>query len=620
MSTLLVTTGKHVGRRYNLGERTRIGRAADNEIVVSDHLVSRYHAEIRLEAGQFVIHDLGSKNGFLVNGLPLASHPLREGDRLQVGETTFDFQASQPLRAARFSDISIGLDAQAAAAIRVLDREAIPPAPATRQGELLDALGRLFECDSEALPDALNAMLRQLLELFGATAGSLLLRTSSGDATPLVAVAPGGQDAMMLPREAVGRALSGHEPVLASIDSGSGPRARLRARKALLVPLVQRDRVFGVLHLERPHGREFAAEDVSQFQILARLVAGVIRHAIQRDQLVFSAAGPAGEPFIGVSEAARAIREQVRRIAASDATVLLTGETGTGKELLAHMIHAAGARAAGPFVAIDCSAISPALMESEMFGHEAGAFTGADRLKRGRIEMAEGGTLFLDEIGELLPDLQPKLLRFIEELSFYRVGGVRPFPADVRLIAATNRDLNRAVADGRFREDLLYRLKVMPLRLPPLRDRPEDVRPLVEHFAPRLAARVGRPFLGLVDETWTLLERYPWPGNVRELRHGLERALILSDDGILRPEQFQLTLPAAPPEPTTDGRRSDRREPALPPPAARGSAPPPLAQVEAETIRRALRYAGGNRQHAARILQIHRNTLAKKIQDYRIDG
>jgi transcriptional regulator with GAF, ATPase, and Fis domain len=458
----------------------------------------------------------------------------------------------------------------------------------------------------------LQEILARLLRQFSAQAGAILLRARSGEAVPLVAVAEGGR--LRIPAEAAGVVLGEGKATLTTGGKDALPD------HAMMAPLSRQRHVFGALHLERLAGEPFRAEDLSLLSALARLVGGAVRMAIQMDQMALASPANVSDPYIGVSQQTEAVRERIRKIAASDTTVLLTGETGTGKELVAHSIHAASARARRPFVAIDCSAIPAGLMESEVFGHEAGAFTGADRLKRGKIEMAEGGTLLLDEIGEMQSDLQPKLLRFLEEFYFYRVGGTRPIHADVRIIAATNRNLRQAVGDGRFREDLLFRLNVMPIHLPPLRQRHEDIRELVEHFAPRLATRLGKPFLGLTDEAWTLLEQYPWPGNVRELRHGLERALILSDDGILRPEHFQLRIPeTASSDATTDGKSHEPTEPTEKGVGSSETALPSLEEVEAEAIRRALRHADGNRALAARILHIHRNTLARKIRQHKLD-
>ena len=240
-----------------------------------------------------------------------------------------------------------------------------------------------------------------------------------------------------------------------------------------------------------------------------------------------------------------AVRDLVARVATTTATVLLTGESGVGKEVLACAIHHGSGRADGPLVAVNCAALPEALVESELFGHERGAFTGADRLKRGRFELAAGGTLFLDEIGELTPPVQAKLLRVLQERKFERVGGTTTLEADVRLIAATNRDLESAVAEGRFREDLYYRLAVFCLHLPALRERGDDVLLLAEHFVREVSATMGRADAALSRDACELLLTHSWPGNVRELHNAIERALILAEGDMISAEHLGIVSRSA---------------------------------------------------------------------------
>jgi transcriptional regulator with GAF, ATPase, and Fis domain len=235
------------------------------------------------------------------------------------------------------------------------------------------------------------------------------------------------------------------------------------------------------------------------------------------------------EDIVGTSPALTAALSRVSKVAGSDSTVLVTGETGTGKELVARAIHVRSPRASRAFVAVNCAAIPRDLIASELFGHEKGAFTGATQRRRGRFELANGGTLFLDEVGELSPDIQVALLRVLQEREFERVGGNDLIRVDVRVIAATNRDLAAAVTDGVFREDLYYRLNVFPLEMPPLRERPEDIPHLVEYFVGRYARKAGKTFRRVAKRTLERLQSYPWPGNVRELQNVIERSVIVSD-------------------------------------------------------------------------------------------
>jgi two-component system, NtrC family, response regulator AtoC len=289
----------------------------------------------------------------------------------------------------------------------------------------------------------------------------------------------------------------------------------------------------------------------------------------------------------------------LEKVAPTNATVLLLGESGTGKEVAARTVHRASRRAAGPFVPINCAAISESLMESEIFGHEKGAFTGATAARRGRLELADGGTLFLDEIGELKPELQAKLLRVLQDRKFERVGGTRTIEVDVRWVAATNRDLEAMVHDGDFREDLYHRLAVFPIHLPPLRDRQQDVLPIAEALLARISADLGRSPLHLDEEAKTRIRGARWSGNVRELANSLERAAILAEGDSLR--GADLALPAARREGTaeTDGQT--------------------MADIEHEAIRRALAEVGGNRRLAAERLGIGVRTLYDKLKRYGIE-
>jgi two-component system, NtrC family, response regulator AtoC len=307
----------------------------------------------------------------------------------------------------------------------------------------------------------------------------------------------------------------------------------------------------------------------------------------EADELPLTHGDPAMEPVV----------RAIDKVAPTAATVLLLGESGTGKEVAARAIHRRSDRHDRPFMAVNCAALTETLLESEMFGHEKGAFTGATERRRGRIELADGGTFFLDEVGELEPKLQAKLLRVIQERRFERVGGTRTLEVDVRWIAATNRDLRAMITEGRFREDLYHRLAVFPIRLPPLRERPRDILPIARALLTRVARDLGRPRLDLGEAVEGKLATWHWPGNVRELANTLERAAILADGATIRADDLWLE--------SSSGTADDRIR--------------SLSELERDAIARALAAVDGNRRRAAELLGIGERTLYDKIKRYEIE-
>ncbi len=342
-------------------------------------------------------------------------------------------------------------------------------------------------------------------------------------------------------------------------------------------------------------------------------LASLIAHALERRPRASDANGATELPaetagIIGISQAMRAVVAAARKVAPSDATTLILGESGTGKELVAQAIHRWSGRAQGPLISVNCAALPRELVESEFFGSERGAFTGATARKLGKVELAAGGSLFLDEIAELSGELQAKFLRVLQERTFMRVGGTQEIHADIRVIAATNQDLDVLVQQGRFREDLYYRVNVFPIRVPALRERKEDVVPLAEEFLRRAAAKHGRGQLALTEAALSRLKDSPWPGNVRQLENAIERAVILSEGMEILPEHL-VDVPGAEAERSGGealpvgatllevGRQAQRR-------------------AEAEAIRRALAETGGNKTEAARLLGVSYKTLWSKLKEY----
>ena len=341
--------------------------------------------------------------------------------------------------------------------------------------------------------------------------------------------------------------------------------------------------------------------DANHFDIVVR--KALEREGLKRELALFSEdAGKRYHLVVGKSENMKDAVETARKAATSKATILLLGESGTGKEIFARVIHNWSERKSQPFVAINCVGLSRELLESELFGHEKGSFTGADQLKKGKMELANGGTVFLDEIGDVSQELQTKLLRFLQEREFDRVGGVRPIHVDVRIVAATNRDLDLAVKEKRFREDLFHRLNVVPITLPPLKERREDIPALARHFLERFAKEVKKNLYEISEEALGKLAAYDWPGNVRELANVIERAVVLGQGPEIAPHDLPARIVAAESEPQSDGI----------------SYRDAMDAYRRQLVMRALAQTQGNRAAAARALGLHEKYFLRLLKSLRI--
>ena len=404
--------------------------------------------------------------------------------------------------------------------------------------------------------------------------------------------------------------------------------AHLGARSALRVPMPLGTGVFGSLFFLSREPAQFSESDLGFARRVADLLALALSHqrlaeADRRDaaaretaaQLEAKVATLTREleartgqrRVVGHSPQWKDVLAQAARVAQTETTVLLTGESGTGKEVVARFIHQGSRRKHGPFVAINCAALPDQLLESELFGYDRGAFTGAVAAKPGRIEQASGGVLFLDEVGEMAPAVQAKLLRVLEEREFQRLGSTRVSRADIRVVAATNRDLHAAMRRGEFREDLYYRLGVFEIALPPLRERPDDILELADAFLEEIGATVGRPPAGIARDARDQLLAYAWPGNVRELRNAIERSVILADGGYIRSEHLPVITPRAAAAPAGD---------AAAPPAAFPAGGVNLEAIERSLVVKALNQARHNKTRAAKLLGLTRAQLYSRIEKY----
>jgi len=383
---------------------------------------------------------------------------------------------------------------------------------------------------------------------------------------------------------------------------GFDERLRFRTRGVMAAPMVYKSDVIGVVEvLNHRDGGAFAEPDLHLLELFANLAACAARNArahenLKRERNILRGYVFADDEIIGASPRWLETLGLAGRVAPTNATVLVTGETGVGKEVLAKYIHTHSQRADKPFVAVNCAALAETLLESELFGHEKGAFTGAVGQRAGRFELADEGTLFLDEIGDISPSMQVRLLRLLQERAFTRVGGTQTIFCDVRVIAATNRDLKQAIKDGRFRDDLFYRLNVFPIPVPPLRERPADIPKLADHFARQASADLGVPPRSLSAAMHDVLSGYRWPGNIRELANVIERAVLLCDGPELEPQNLPVEI-----------RQGD-------------SAPPAhtLRGAERDLILRALSDSQWNQTQAAKLLGISRDNLRYRLKKYEI--
>lgn len=403
-------------------------------------------------------------------------------------------------------------------------------------------------------------------------------------------------------------------------DPGYIDRAGLRDPESsepvsyVCAPVTVDGQVIGTIGAES--GREPPETDVRVVELVARLVAHALEtrrragaeraRLMEENRSLRTALGESIQPtdLVGNDRTMRGVYETVGRVAASDVTVLLRGESGTGKELVARAIHYGSLRAAGPLIKVSCAALPESMLESELFGHERGAFTGALEARQGRFEMAQGGTIFLDEIGECSPAIQVKLLRVLQELEFERVGGSKTIRADVRIIAATNADLEAMIAAGTFREDLYYRLNVFDVVIPPLRDRGADVMLLADHFVVKYGARAPVPVKRISTQAIDMLMAYHWPGNVRELENCIQRAVLLSSDGVIRAPHLPPSLQTAEASGTVSHAHLEDA----------------LAALERDMLVDALKTAQGNRAEAARQLGISERIMGLRVKKHGLDS
>jgi len=623
IASLKAIGGSLAGMALPLSERdVSIGRDETNRIALADSAVSARHCVITCAADQIAIRDLDPTNPSFVNGLPAGDRELNDGDQIQIGGSLFVLQLTGGDEPPSASSVNVDDVSAAAPYSYILHREDVFATP--RRGER-DAADRLSR-DLEALiriSGAINAihglvaLERPLLELIAdvvpASRGALVL---SGDRQTEIASAAGWSrvpdqgGAVQVSRPVVEHVLRDAIGIL----TYEFPEGATTARSVLAAPLVAFDKVLGAIVLEKDGANDrFDEGHLRLLMTIAAIAATALGHARHVDTLERANRGLVAElnldhNMVGESPAMRDLYRRISRVAQTDSTVLITGESGTGKELVARAIHRNSPRVEKPFVAINCAAITETLLESELFGHEKGAFTGAVAQKKGKLEVADGGTVFLDEIGELSPTLQAKLLRVLQDHEFDRVGGTKCVKVDFRLLAATNRDLEEAIEAGQFRRDLFYRLNVVSLALPALRDRRADIPLLAGWFIRRYASKAKRAVAGFSSDALACLTAYEWPGNVRELENAIEHAVVLGLDPVIARDDLPDAVAEAG-SPTGAGTAAH-------PAAARFH--DTIKQTKKDLIIRAVGEADGNYNAAARLLGLHPNYLHRLIKNFQL--
>jgi len=620
---LEAVSGPAEGRTFSLeaGE-VSIGRDPANQIALLDALVSRRHCVLRREGSNVRLEDLDSRNSTFVNGVPVKERMLVHGDQVRVGNSIFVFHGAHE-EATHTSSVCVDESATPGGPTVILRKEnavylqpseaGLPSSArtvrdlnvllnfsrmlssvrdvATLQEKVLDAIFEAAPADRAAV-----LLVEEGSEEFSSILGRY---RNAGPEQPIQASQTILREVM---RENV--AVLSNEVIEDETYRAADSLAAPSVRSVLAAPMEAQGKLVGIIYMDASSaGAHFDAGLLQLVLALGNIAGLALENARHLEWLGgenrrLQQELEADHGLIGESAPMRAVIDFISRVAARESTVLVWGESGTGKELVARAIHANSSRAGKPFVAINCAAITETLLESELFGHEKGAFTGAVSQKKGKLEVADGGTVFLDEIGELAVPLQAKLLRVLQEREFERVGGTRPIKVDIRIIAATNRDLKDAARAGSFRQDLFYRLNVVSVRMPALRERKEDIPLLANFFALRFGEKVKRRVAGISAKARACLLRYEWPGNVRELENAIERAVVLGSTELIQVEDLPEALveeTASEGEPVTALHEG-------------------LREAKKQLIERAIEQAGGNYTEAAGILGVHPNHLFRLIK------
>ncbi|MDQ3180943.1 MAG: sigma 54-interacting transcriptional regulator [Acidobacteriota bacterium] len=591
-----------------------IGRAVKNHLPISDYGLSREHALIRRTADGFMLEDLGSRNGTFVNGFPAQKLLLKHGDRIRVGQTHILFLTEEENQTMLFSD-EIQFDDDAFLTqtdISILIEKDVTDLSTdfgvlTKIGKVLDRIQTSEELQQK--------LLEIILELIPAERGAIVLLNDDFTEPNSVCVLnkiQRGNVPMHISRTITNEVLGGKIAVLKNNITQATPETAESlissgVNSVLCVPLLLGD-ISGLIYLDSDDILfKFENSHLQQMTAIANLVVAALKNVryleflkIENESLQKWAQLETN--MIGESEPMNLLAQLIAKVSQTDSTILISGESGTGKELVARAIHKNSPRNNKPFIALNCAVLNENFLDSDLFGHEKGAFTGAVGQRKGKIELAEGGTLFLDELGELAPSLQAKLLRVLQEREFERIGGGKPIKANVRVIAATNRNLAEEVKKGNFREDLFFRLNVVQIEVPPLRRRKSDIPLLVQHFTHKYSELCKRRVQGISPAAQQALVNHEWRGNVRELENAIERAIVLGSGDTIQLDDLPYEI--------IENRKPEHISPL--------DFHQQIKAAKRTIVLSAIKEAGGNYSEAARQLAIHPNNLHRIIRQLEI--
>ena len=609
---LVFISGPSSGTVIPLKQSLTIGRDASSELTIHDLSLSRTHCKIVKDGDRFKIIDMDSLNGTFVDRIPVREHFLEHQSQIGIGDSAILFLEDEKETVADPVHW-VEEPGKGGSTIQLRNEEAIyllPDRQKTEERTVRD-LNALLKISTEisglqSRDEMGNHLLDRLHEMFPSSRSAVLFY--SEDASTFSSVL--SREEIRISRTVVRKVEEERVSILsndieedASFAAAQSLSAS-RIRSLLCVPILLDDRMMGLIYLDSVERKRLDERDLQLVTAIGSICSLALKNILYTERLHeenkrYQSEEEIEHKMIGESASMKKVFQFISRVAAADSTVLVTGETGTGKELVAKAIHRNSGRRDAPFIAINCAVLTETLLESELFGHEKGAFTGAIAQKKGKFELADRGTLFLDEVAELGLPLQAKLLRVLQEREFERVGGTRPVKVDIRLIAATNKDLEEEIRNGKFRQDLHYRLNVISLEMPSLRDRVEDIPLLVMYFLGKHAARSKRRILGISPEARACLMQYPWHGNVRELENAIERAVVLNTGEWITPDDLPETiLESEPPAGIQLGNYHES-----------------VQAVRKELILKAMEQAEGNFTEAAKYLGVHANYLHRLVRN-----